>query len=266
MRLAMMTRAAALLLAVASITFTSCKKDKGNSNPVEQTRKLSRIEENGQTTATFTYNTDATLKTLLIDFGPFGSTAFEFTYNAQKKISQVVSSEGFTSKYSYEGGNLVWIENYEDGEKIGENDFQYENGKVKSNTVLTPYPDGNGNVVYKPTFRTIYTYYASGNVQKISTYVLGANNQLELDHEYVYQQYDGKKNPLAVMSDFSQAFMYQPISINNPLIEKWYNATGGVDETTENEYTYDAAGYPVTIKSTTTTGGTPTVRTTKLYY
>lgn len=266
----MMTRVTALILAVASIAFTSCKKDKNKPDPVEQTKKLSRIEENGQTTATFTYNTDGTLKTLLMDYSPFGTTTFEFTYNGQKKISEVISSEGIRNKYIYEGGNLTWIENYEGADKVGENNFQYENGKVKSNTYLTAYPDGNGNVIYRPTFRTVYHYYANGTVQKISTYVKGtggANAELVLDYEYVYQQYDSKKNPLAVISDFSQSMMYQPVSINNPLIEKMYNPNGGVDETTENTYTYDAAGYPVTLLAKVTpAGGTATTRTVKFFY
>jgi YD repeat-containing protein len=263
----MMTRVAAIMLAVASIAFTSCKKDKGgpnNPDPVGQTKKLSRIEENGQLTASFTYNADGTLKTLYADFGT--STTFEFTYDAQKRISQVTSTDGGLYKYIYENGLLTHVENLIGTEKIAENVIQYENGKIKSNTLFAAEPDGNGNVTYIPTFKTVYVYHGNGAVQKVSTYVMGANGQLELDHDYVYDQYDSKKNPLAVMGDFSQAFLYQPISANNPLTEKWVNADGSIDETTVNEYTYDNAGYPVTVKSTTTSNGTPTVRTSKLFY
>lgn len=263
----MMTRITVLMLAVASIAFTSCKKDKGNPtdpDPVGQTKKLSRIEENGQLTASFTYNADGTLKTLYTVFG--SAVTFEFNYDAQKKVSQVTSTEGGLYKYIYENGLLARVDNLIDTQKIAENVFQYENGKVKSNTLYTINTDENGFVTKIATFKTVYFYNGGGSVQKVSTYVLSGAGQLELDHDYVYDQYDSKKNPLAVMGDFSQAVLYQPVSANNPLTEKWVNANGSIDETTVNEYTYNADGYPATVKSTTTTNGTPTVRTSKLFY
>jgi antitoxin component YwqK of YwqJK toxin-antitoxin module len=268
MKLAMISKFS-LVLAIASIAFTSCKKDKsGPDNPPVQTKKLTRVEENGQTTATIEYNTDGTVKKFFTDFGIFGAVTFTFTYNAQKKVSEITSSEGFRSVFRYENGKLAWAENYEDGEKVGENNFQYENGRVKSNMYLTAYPQGGGHVIYRPTFQAVYNYNANGTLQKISNFVKAdAGDQLVLDNEYVYQQYDTKKNPLTVISEFSQIMMYLPVSENNPLIEKFYNANGSVEETTENVYTYDAAGYPLTLKSTATTPGqTPSVRNVKFIY
>lgn len=264
MRSAMISKLT-LILAVASISVAGCKKDKG-PKPVEQTKKISRVEENGQTTASFQYNADGSLKSLTMDLGILDPTTFNFTYNAQKKIAEVNTTDGDKVKFVYQAGILVWAENYEEGKKISENNFQYENGRIKSNTLLTGYPQGDGSTLYKPTYRSVFHYNGNGTVQKVSNYTLD-NNQLVLENEYVYQQYDNKKNPLTIMAEFSQVMMYQAVSANNPVSEKMYNANGGVDETTENVYTYDAAGYPTTVRSTTTVPGqTPTVRNVKFFY
>lgn len=257
-----------LILAVASIAFVSCKKDKGSgSTPPPVTKKIARVEENGQTTASFQYNTDGTLKTVVMDLGLFGATTFNISYNAQKKISEVVTSEGDKTKFIYESGNLQWTENFEENEKISENHFTYQNGRMTSNTLFTGFPDGNGNVTYRPTFRTAYLYSANGALQKVSTFTLDDNDVLVLEYEYVYQQYDNKTNPVAAINEFSQVMMYQPIPANNPLVEKMLAPNGTVSETTENAYTYDAAGYPTTLTATVTAPGqTPTVRTVKFFY
>lgn len=257
-----------LFLALSAIAFTSCKKDK-NPTPVEITKKITRIEENGSTSATFEYNTDGSLKK--VNTSMLGaSVVFTFSYDGQKRVSEVVSSEDSRVKYFYENNQLKRTENYEDGEKVSENSFTYEGGKVKSNTLFWGYPhnDGSGNITYRPVYRTIYHYYPNGSLQRISVYELNqATKELELDHEYVYQQYDTKKNPLAVISDFSQVLLHQPIHTNNPLIEKLYDVTGEVMETTTNQYTYDSAGYPVTGKSTVQPrGGSETVINIKFFY
>jgi hypothetical protein len=255
-----------LILAVASIAVAGCKKDKG-PKPVEQTKKISRVEENGQTTASFQYNTDGSLKSLTMDLGLFDPTTFTFTYNAQNKIAEVNTDDGDKVKFIYQGGILVWAENYESGQKISENNFQYENGRIKSNTLLTGFPQGDGSITYIPTYRSIFHYNANGTVQKVSNYSLDDNDQLALENEYVYQQYDNKKNPLTIISEFSAVLMYHPVSANNPVVEKILKANGTIDESTEHVYTYDAAGYPTTVRSTTTVPGqTPTVRNVKFFY
>jgi hypothetical protein len=267
MKLAMISKMS-LILAVASIAFVSCKKDKGSGpNPAPVTKKVSRIEENGQTTATFQYNTDGALKTIMMDLGLFGATTFNISYTAQKKISEIVTSEGDKAKFIYESGNLQWVEHYEDNQKVSESHFTYLNGKMTSNTLFTGFPDGNGNITYRPTFKTEYHYATTGGLQRVSTYQLNDNNQLALEYEYVYPQYDNKTNPLTVINEFSQVMLYQPIPVNNPIVEKLLAPNGSVSETTENAYTYDAAGYPSTLTSTVTAPGqTPTVRTVKFFY
>lgn len=252
-----------LVLAVASVAIASCKKDKG-PQPAEQTRKISRVEENGQTNAAFQYNADGTVKSLTVNQGI--PVTFNFLYNAQKKVTEVNTADGFKSTFVYEGGVLKLTENFEDGEKVSENNFVFENGRIKSNTLFTGFPQGNGTV-YRPTYRRVFHYNANGNVQKVSIYALDDDEQLSLESEFVYPQYDNKKNPLTGIAEFSQAVLYEAISVNNPLSEKWQSPTGTVLESSQNEYTYDAAGYPVTLKVTTTPqGGAATVRNVKFFY
>jgi len=268
----MINRITLLVLSIATIGFASCKKDKSNPgpdpDPTPVEKKLTSIEENGVRTASFTYNADGTLKEIQAFFDPGNATTFVYTYNAQKKPVELVSDEGYKVKYVYENGVLRLTENYDGAQKVSENSFVYENGKMKSNTMLAGFPQPDGSILYKPTFRVVYTYNANGSVQKISNYVkTGLGDNLELEDEYVYMSYDSKKNPFSVIADFSQVLLFQPVHINNPLTEKYLDAAGATLETTENVYTYDAAGYPLTVKSTVTpTGGTATVTNTKFNY
>lgn len=256
-----------LVLLAAGIAFTSCKKDKSKpTDPGTATKKITRIEENGNTSAAFTYNTDGTIKTLsMSDNGT--NTVFTFSYNAQKKPSEVVNTDGLKAKYIYEGTGLKMIENYDDNQKISENHFTYESGRVKSNTLFIGFPGEGGNVTYLPMQRSIYYYTAAGALEKVSTYEADDEGQLKLAQEYVYTQYDAKSNPLAVLSDFSAVIFQQPVHSNNPMVEKMLSETGAVLETTNNVYTYDASGYPLTCTSTSTfMGGTPTVTNLKFFY
>lgn len=265
-------KVSAMVLAVASLAFASCKKDKknpgGGNNPGEVTKKITRIEENGLTTATFEYNADGTLKKASATVSPGNTTNFAFTYNAQKKVSEFSSDQGYKAKYVYMNGVLDRTENFEDGEKVSESIFTYENGKVKSNTMFTAFPEGNGDIVYRPSYRVVYSYHANGNVKKAETYVLkNGTLQLELEQTAIFIQFDNKKSPFAPLAEFAQILMYQGIQINNPIEEELVDAEAGLIETTMHQYTYDAAGYPTTAKSTVTFGGgAPTVINTKFFY
>lgn len=257
------------ILFAASIALVSCKKNKSNPgpDPVTQSKKITRIEENGQTSATFTYNANGSLKAVsMSDNG--ANTVFTFSYNAQNKPSEVVNTDGLKAKYIYENGGLKMIENYEDNQKISENHFTFENNRVKSNTLFIGFPGGGGNVTYLPMQRSIYHYSAAGALEKVSTYEADdVDGTLKLTQEYVYTAYDAKKNPLTVFSDFSAVIFQQPVHTNNPVQEKILSETGAVVETTNNVYTYDAAGYPLTCTSTSTfTGGQPTVTNLKYFY
>jgi antitoxin component YwqK of YwqJK toxin-antitoxin module len=257
------------ILLAASIAIVSCRKNKSNPGPGTEApaKKITRIEENGSTSAAFTYNANGSLKTVSMSVNGT-NTVFTFSYNAQNKPSEVVNTDGLKAKYVYENGGVKMIENYDGNEKISENHFTYENNRVKSNTLFIGFPGEGGNVTYLPMQRNIYHYSAAGALEKVSTYEADDfDGTLKLGQEYVYAAYDAKKNPLTVFSDFSAVIFQQPVHSNNPLIEKLLSETGTVVETTNNVYTYDAAGYPLTCTSTSTfTGGQPTVTNLKYFY
>ncbi|HYE56560.1 MAG TPA: hypothetical protein VD996_17045 [Chitinophagaceae bacterium] len=265
----MNNRLAALFVAIAITGLVSCKKDKAKDPvPEAPARMLSSIEENDFRVAAFTYNSDGTIKEIHTSTSPGNTTTFTFTYNAEKKPVEFVSDEGYKSRYVYLNGTLDRTENFENGKKVSESVFTYENGKIKSNTLFTGFPQHDGSVLYRPTFRTVYTYHTNGWLMKTSAYVLSQpGGSLELDHEYVYYTYDDKKNPLFVISEFSQIMLHQPVQANNPLIERRLNAQGAIEETTMYSYTYDAAGYPLTARaSTAVQTGDPLIINTKFNY
>ena len=91
-------------------------------------------------------------------------------------------------------------------------------------------------------------------------------NQLEISEKRTYEQYDTKTNPLAQLGEFSKVF-FMDMSARNPLVEKSYDENGLLSETVTHEYTYDSAGYPVQVKSTTTPStGSASVATAKYFY
>ena len=258
------------IIALAGIAFVSCKKDKkGPDNPGNQSTKITRIEENGQVTGRFEYNADGTLKKAISITSPGSETIFTFSYTADKKVSEFTTDEGYKSKYVYANGVLRMTENFEDGVKVSENNLTYENGKIKSNTHFTAFPQGGGNVVYKPTYRVVFTYYANGNVEKAESFSVDPDtNEETLDFAYRYKQFDDKKSPTSLLQDFAQVLFYQPVHKNNPLLEEFIGSDGIVQETTTYEYTYDAiTGLPLTGKSTThVTGGGTNVINVKFFY
>ena len=258
------------IIAVASLAFVSCKKDKkGPDNPGNQSTKITRIEENGLVTGKFEYNADGTLKKAIVITSPGNETVFSFSYNAEKKVSEFTNDQGYKSKYVYANGVLRLTENFQNGVKVSENNLTYENGRIKSNTSFTAFPQGGGNTVYKPTYRVVFTYFPSGNVDKAQYFSVDPDtNEETLEFAYRYKQFDDMKSPTSLVADFARILFYQPIHKNNPLLEEFLNSDGIVEETTTYEYTYDATtGLPLTGKSTTNVvGGTPFVINVKFFY
>ncbi len=256
------------ILAVAAIALASCRKDPKPNNPGNSTTKITRIEENGFITSKFEYNADGTLKRVISATSPGSETIFNFTYNAEKKVSEFTTDNGYKSKYVYINGALVRTENFEDGEKVSESNLTYENGRIKSNTLFTAFPQGGGTVTYKPTYRVVFTYFPNGNVDKIENFSVDPDsNEESFEYGYRFKQFDDKKSPTSFIADFAQVLFYQPIHKNNPLVEEFLDENG-VQETTTHEYTYDSStGLPLTVKSTTiVNGGVPTVINTKFFY
>src|SRR5688572_2466646 len=95
------------ILALATIAFASCRKDPKPNKPGNNTTKITRIEENGFITSKFEYNTDGTLKKVISAITLGSETSFTFTYNAEKKVSEYVTNNGYKSKYVYINGVLV---------------------------------------------------------------------------------------------------------------------------------------------------------------
>lgn len=146
-------------------------------------------------------------------------------------------------------------------------ELTYANGKVSK--IVSTYYNQDGKVGY--TLTKNYEYNAAGKISKLSyvdsdrptaTYVynytwVGDNVSKK---EYLYNgssvftkeyTYDDKKNPYyegGVYMDYLYSRNYDPISKNNRLTEK--SSSG----TVTTNYTYNAAGYPESIKYTSQEG------------
>lgn len=156
------------ILLISAVALASCRKDRSKpSDSGTTTKKITRIEEDGNSSASFTYNTDGKIKTLTMNGGG-NNTVFTFSYNEQKKPLEMVNDKGVKAKYIYDAAGLKMIENYDDTYKISENHFTYENGRVKSNTLFLGYEQGGGNMTYLPVQRNIYHYSAGGTLEKVS--------------------------------------------------------------------------------------------------
>jgi hypothetical protein len=264
------------LFGAAIVLSVACKKDKnddggnGGPDPLPNAKKLVKIEEDANNYSTFEYNADGTTKKVTyvsIENGEPEENEMNFVYT-DKKLQEAVYADGSKIKYVYEGSQVKRSESYSpDAEKLAYTEFTYSNGKVSSNTVYTGIEDDNGEIVFVAWMKTEYAYHSNGDIKETTLHMANPmTQQLEKSQVRRYEQYDSKVNPFASLGAFSSLFLVE-VSARNPLVEKVYDANNNLQETIQNEYTYDNDGYPTQCKTTTTAVGEPAdVSTTKFFY
>ena len=261
------SKQAMLIAALSSTIVMSCSKNDSNSGPVPTpTKKLVKIEEDDNSTTTFAYNSDGTFQKITTADADGEGNTMNFAYSSGK-LSTITNSDGSKISYVYQSDKIVKAEIFDAAnEKISYNEFAYQDGKVSSVTMHVR-NDAEGSTDYVQYLKTAFTYYANSDTKDMSVSILNPlTNQLELSEKRTYEQYDTKTNPLAQLGEFSKVFLMD-MSARNPLLEKAFNANGQLTETVTYEYTYDASGYPVQVKSTTTPiTGPATVATSKYFY
>lgn len=256
------------LAGFALISVVSCSKDDNNPNPGPEpipTKKLVKIEEDGNSTTTFTYNTDGTFQKITTNENGEGNT-MTFGY-ANAKLSTITNSDGSKISYVYENNKISKAEIFDEtNKKVSYNEFAYANGKVASVTVKMNISE-EGEPQFMAWMKTEFTYYANGDTKDMTIYMFDpVTNQMEKTQRRSFEQYDTKTNPLAQLGEFSTVFLMD-MSARNPLLEKAFDGDGQLVETVTNEYTYDAQGYPVQVKVTTTpANGTPEISNLKYFY
>ena len=255
-----------MLVAVTGliVLLSACKKDKADDNPAPApAKKLVRVEENANSYLNFEYNSDGTLKKVVValdeEDGP-SVKVLTLAYGENKKISRIDTEEGFHINYRYEDGNLMSTEVKDaQNQTISASAFAYENGRLVNFGEFYPFPaeDGSDIITHKRVREMKYTYHADGNIRTVTTSLLNPlTDQLEKAGSRVYDSYDGKKNPIASQKEFSLGF-FQEFSSANIINEKVFDGDGAMEETIERTYTYDANGFPLTSVEKTTPAGQP---------
>lgn len=254
------------LLTFAVVGVTSCSKNDSTPGPnPTPSKRLARIEESDNSITTFSYNADGTFQKIQTSGGDGDNNTMTFAY-ANNKVASITNSDGSKISYVSEGGKIIRAEIYNGANtQVSHNDFSYQNGKITSVSVFV------SNEEEDPEFinymKTDFTYYGNGDTKEMTVSILNPmTGELELSQKRSFEQYDTKTNPLAQLGDFSSVFLMD-MSARNVLLEKSFDAEGALQETVENQYTYDAAGYPVQVSvKTTPAGGTPETSTMKFFY
>ena len=255
------------IAALSSMFVMSCSKNDSNPGPgPTPTKKLVKIEEDDNSTTTFSYNTDGTFQKIITADADGEGNTMTFGY-AASKLSTITNSNGSKITYTYQGDKISKADIVDAvNNQVSYNQFAYQDGKVLSVTMNVNIAE-EGDPEFVEYMKTAFTYYGNGDTKDMTISILNPlTNQLEISEKRTYEQYDTKTNPLAQLGEFSRVFLMD-MSARNPLVEKSFDENGLLMETVTHEYTYDASGYPLQVKSTTTPStGSATVTTSKYFY
>ncbi len=259
------SRKVLFLLASMALLIMACKKDpaKENQQP-DQAKKLVRVSENATNYTSFEYNSDGTLKRLVSSSDEDGEaemTEITYSYNEQKKVTGLVLNGAITCKYVYDNNRIRQMELYTDDEKQAYYEFNYRNDKITR--VTNYYKNGS---TYKSLSKTECTYYDNGNVKDLKSFGVNVGGQMVVVFTEQFLQYDNKKNPFKAISDANIGLFLSYQNANNNTKIKSLDEDGSTLTETEVAYTYDAAGYPLTASSKTTSNGTVTTSTSTYTY
>ncbi|MDF2190982.1 hypothetical protein [Paraflavitalea sp. CAU 1676] len=245
---------------LATLVFTSCKKDKdnddntggGGNNPSTKLIKKLTETENGTT------------------------TVYNFTYDGNKRLTNYGSADGKEqTKFTYDAaGNLTKLEIIDEESKI-EYTYAYSNNVPVSGTMKTwelhgaqpdelitdnsvTYTVANGQVTKmkrvikeddEEYVMNLNLTYTNGNVTKIQT-----ETGSILEYSAVFT-FGDKKSPFPQLSKYilDEAGFSVMFSSKNELKTATYDWPGQVgDFGFSNTYTYDGSGYPLTSTDGTT--------------
>lgn len=234
---------------------SACGKD--SNQPVRQQTgglKLAKIEKDAGSYDSLFYNNDGDLARLHthIEISATGGydEYYTFEYNAAGKLVKIKEDAGDTYEYSYVNGQLAAVLHYVNGVKMDFRIFNYTGNKVTSiETYEKPLPAYSG---YEYTGLRDFVYYANENLKQESYYTIDpSTGQSRLDFKVEHEAYDDKFNP----AELAERFTYLSTitrSLNNITRRTVRNAQSGVVVAQDFAYTYNAQGYPLTSKLTST--------------
>jgi hypothetical protein len=269
----------ALVVSLGAIALftSSCKKDHDPTpTPPSNATKLVKIQEGPDDYTSFTYNADGSLKTMTESyrFDNIGLSVSTLTlqYGADKKLELGTYNNGNKLRFFYENEKMVRTELADPkGVLLNISTFDYNTaGRLKTYTVFGKVLANDEVTTYKPILKTDYTYFTVHDslVNEAVSYKRNGNTQqLEKWSVFRWSTYDEKKNPLNLLGDFAIA-LFRHSSRSNATDEYLYDENLVLLERTENEYTYNNSGFPISNKQKVTDprGQTPAFYTITYMY
>lgn len=237
---------------LTALTFTACKKDKDNNNggdngggdntPAKTLKKITKVEGGITTVYNFNYTNSKLTSYVSAD----GKESTSFTYDAAGNIARIESIEAeYKSIYTYTWSNGIPVSGTfksweKEGTQIGD---QIEDDKLTytvANSQVTKIhlEMTQEGTVSEMDFNMTYT---NGNLTKVLSATAGIYSATFT--------FGAKKSPYPQLTKYvlDQAGFSLSFGSKNELVTAAYDFPGTqLDSTITQQYTYDAAGYPLT--------------------
>jgi hypothetical protein len=246
-----------LILALAGLAFTACKKDDDAPKNSQLIKKITEVNDGDTIITNVSYDNSKRISIIKTNEGE----ETKLTYNSNNLTVVEISDGDDKTKLeiTYNGGKPVTavFSMYEDNVFINKYKYTYTLNAANQITEVLMKDSTNANVIGKAVFT-----YANGNVTKVQSYA-GANlfSTLELT-------YGTKKSMFynARVNYVLDPFLAQAFSANEVTKEKF--TIGTIVNETTNTYTYDASGFPLTanVSEKELPNGTPETSTLKFEY
>ena len=232
----------ALLIMGSLITFmASCKKDDNPKPPPSPvTQKLAEFKK-GDEFIRLDYNADGTVRKAIVksDLNTGGAiVGYDITYNAEKKVSFMQSTDGEKIVPVYEDGKMTRADVFEGAQRTGYTNYYYKNGNIDFATIYF-----NNGDDYEPFLEFRFEYDIKGNlIETVAMMASGEPGRMDRAGHIEYS-HDQKTNPLYTHRDLLALF-WQAVSKNNITTENHFDEDLKPEDRFTYAYDYKSNGLP----------------------
>jgi hypothetical protein len=230
---------------------SSCSNDPSVELPINGKPLLLTEFKSDDEITRFEYNTDSSVSKIFFTEDPISSdqnVTYTVKFLANKKVDELVGSNGTRIKLSYGPNGIVKSEVFSGNNYITTSEYNYTNTQISSVVVSLFFTNPNRGV---PTYKFDFINNNSNNVSKMKLFFYNQVNNQYVEESVVNFQLDDKKNPFAAAGDLMLIF-WQYANKNNIVRQENKDLSGDLLELIETNYTYNSFGYPTkaTIKIT----------------
>jgi hypothetical protein len=241
-----------LVFASIVIAFSSCNKNDDNNplpnpTPIPQPVPLPPAKnlvefKNGEEFIRFEYDVAGKIKKAIVSNKLISTgqpTNYEVIFHQDGNLAGLFANNGERIEPVYEDDVLIRANYYYDNQRQGYTNFYFENGQLK---IATLYNLLGGD--FEPFFEFRYEYNVAGNVtERVTMMTNGVPGHMVRAGKDSYD-YDEKASPLYAQKELL-AILWQSASKNNVKFEREYDAVGNIQKETFLNYSYNAAGQPL---------------------